>query len=145
MGRDIGQLAGVMTRLAKAIPRETSRLKGEVSKAILIGATINTPVDTSLHMSNWQVGIGSPPSGVLEAAVPGSGGNTKGSSGAITIAIGASKLVGKLVGNTIYVSNESPVIEGLNSGNVISDQDGGFVEKGLARGKDAATKFKFKL
>lgn len=145
MAKNIRHLSAFTKKISKGIKRETNRLKQEVVKAIVVETVTGTPVDTSLHLSNWQVGIGTAPSGTLEAAVPGSGGSTAGSSIPITIAIANSKLIGKLLGKTIFVSNESPVIESLNQGGVVSDQPGKFVEKALSKAEQVVASFEFQI
>ena len=144
MARDIKHLAAFTKKLSKGIEREANRLKQEVVAGILVEVVLGTPVDTSLHLSNWQIGVSASPSGTLEAAVPGKAGSTAGASASITIATGASKLTGKLLGKTIFVSNESPVIESLNSG-IVSEQPGDFVKNALNKAEQIVGAFEFQI
>lgn len=141
---DISQLAKHVGRITKVVVAETDRLKREVATEILRTVVLFTPVDTSLHLSNWQVGIGFSPSGPIPAHKSGSGGSTAGSSAEIAIAIGSGHLAASARGQTIFISNSAPVIVELNTGGVVSDKDGGFVEKAIDKGEDIVRKFKFK-
>jgi len=141
---DLKDLAAHITKIKTVVVGESERLKREVATEILRTVVVNTPADTSLHLSNWLVGVGFAPSGVIEAHVPGIEGKTKGISAAITIAIGVGELANSLKAKPIFISNAAPVIVDLNSGSIVSDQPGGFVEKGIAAGENVVRRFKFK-
>ena len=139
---ELKDLAAHINKIEKSIFAETERLKREVATGILQTVVVNTPVDTSLHLSNWLVGLGFAPSGVIEAHAKGTAGSTAGVSAAITIASGVGELLASRKGRPIFISNAAPVIVDLNDG-VISNSPG-FVEKGIARGEEIVAAFKFK-
>ena len=70
------------------IENNASELSKRVALTILADLVDKTPVDTSKALSNWQVGIGSPVSGEIEAYYPGEGGNTAGGSSRAAYEVG---------------------------------------------------------
>lgn len=138
---DIKELPAFLKRIEAQVKKEANRLKREVVVGILTEVVFLTPVDTSLHLSNWKIGVGAPRGTVFDAAVPGKDGSTQGVSAAITLATGAGHLTGNLLGTSIFVSNHGPVIEELDAG-IISDK-GGFVQAGLDDAQRIVNSFQF--
>lgn len=139
----IHNLSAAIKKLRERIPVAVNEATKEVAIEILSVAASNTPVDTTKAISNWQIGVGSAPSGVVPPHVPGSAGSTKGQSLAITVDKGKAKLVNRKVGSDIHVTNNADHIDGLNDG-TISKQPGQFVQKAELAGtiKIANTKLR---
>ena len=107
----------------------------EVAEEMLIEVVLATPVDTGKARSNWQVGIGAPPSGVVSPYAPGRHlglGETGNANGAIYA--GQSVLRVSDPDQTIYIGNNVHYLEKLNDG--FSPQAGaGFVERAFERAR----------
>lgn len=91
----------------------------------------NTPVDTTLAVSNWQVSMGAPLTAKIGPAVP----NSKGGSGAQAArAAVKTRAAGKLTGarsvKTIYITNNVPYISVLEYGDT-KHRPASMVAKGL--------------
>lgn len=85
-----------------------------------------TPVDTTRHISEWQVGVGVEPAApVGRPFVPGRAGSTKAASAKIVLRKARAVLRQETTG-PIYIVNHGPVIEQLEQGTA-SRQPGGFV------------------
>lgn len=121
------QLAGEVRRFSEKIEPTVKRATDKVAIAIVKTAAAKTPVDTTKALSNWQIGLGGSPNGVLAARIPGTGGSTRLASIASTVVAAELDLQPRRVGIDIYVSNNAPYIDDLNNG-TISQQPGGFVE-----------------
>lgn len=87
-----------------------------------VGADIGTPVDTGRARANWQVEIGSRPSGVIEA---------DDKQGDATIRKGQAELESERVPlfPLIFISNNLPYIRRLEEG--WSSQNSGFVQRAV--------------
>jgi len=79
----------------------------KVGGEVLRGVVLKTPVDTGRARGNWQVSVTSPPSTELNAVDRSGGG---------TIAEGLSKMSEQRGGNAIWIVNNLPYIEALESG-----------------------------
>jgi hypothetical protein len=66
-----------------------------------------TPVDTGRARANWQVQINGPAQGELEKEDP---------SGAVTIAMGQTAIMGVQHGQAIHITNNLPYVVYLNDG-----------------------------
>ena len=127
-------LPSAIRSLGERITREVNRVVKEVAKEILETAADGTPVDTTKALSNWQVGVGSTPVGVLGPRVPGLGGVTKAASLSATVNDGVGKMQGRKVGVPIHIANNAHYIDGLNDGS-ISKKGDHFVEDALVQGR----------
>lgn len=138
-------LPAAMADLQRRIPLIVAEATNQVAEDIHFTAADNTPVDTTKALSNWRVGVGGAPGGVIGPQVPGLGGATKQASLAATVAEGKTEMEGRRVGIPIHISNNAPYIEGLNNGS-ISQQPGAFVQLAELAGqrKIAATRLNLK-
>lgn len=115
MGTLLDLAKSLETKLSKIEQRNSARVV-KVATAILQDLVYVTPVDTSKALSNWQIGIKSPPSGVLPPYTPGARGSTRSASASEAIAEGIQRLSTKLPGETVYISNLTPYIGELDKG-----------------------------
>jgi hypothetical protein len=112
----LNDLANRMDKLASDISGETNAVSKEVGIAVLKQLVLNTPVDTSFAVSNWQVGIGSKVSGYRPAFSKGAKGSTRAISAGAAIRDGIDKIKAKQPGETIFISNTAPYIGDLDKG-----------------------------
>lgn len=128
-------LAKRMRKLKKNVEKSASKRAVNIATAILDELTLETPVDTSKAVSNWQVGLGSPVDVELEAHVEGILGTTGAQSASITRESGKSILAKKKPGVPIYISNTTSYVRELNEGKYNN-----FVERAVFSGKLKAKK-----
>lgn len=83
------------------------KLMQAVTTAVLEGVVELTPVVTGYTLGNWQVSVGAPVEGVIDAPDP---------SGASTIARGVGRLAGLQLGESTFVVNNAPHITDLEYG-----------------------------
>ena len=133
------QLANRLRTQTKRIDQFGDRVKREVASAVVRDLAYNTPVDTGEHVSNWRVGIGVPPQGVIEPYAPGSGGDTRGANARAAVGAARAALKASRPGIPVYVSNAAPAIVRLNNGSS-SQEPAGFVERAMIVGRLAAKK-----
>jgi hypothetical protein len=101
---------------------------------------LGTPVDKGVARSNWRVGIGAPTRSVIPAYAPGRKlGISETANARAAIAAGNARInavrgvSGRGLTTSIYISNHTDYIGGLESGR-ISTQNKGFI----ARARDEA-------
>ena len=132
---DPSTFARRLNRRAENVRQNIERVRREVAEEMLIEVVLATPVDTGKARSNWQVGIGAPPSGVVSPYAPGRHlglGETGNANGAIYA--GQSVLRVSDPDQTIYIGNNVHYLEKLNDG--FSPQAGaGFVERAFERAR----------
>ena len=81
MASTFGELSKSLRGVAAAIPEGANRIKQQVARAINISLLENTPVDTGLAVSNWQVQLDEGASEQRDAFVPSPSGYMKGKHG----------------------------------------------------------------
>jgi len=127
MARNLNDLANSLDTYVKTIDKKASE---KAVKIAMIGLEVlywRTPVDTTKAVSNWVVSLDNPDFKVIDPYVPGFLGYTASASIAVAKSQAESTLSNKKPGQTIYITNNTEYIRGLNSGT--SKQDpGGFVE-----------------
>lgn len=89
-----------------------------------------TPVDTSEHLSNWQVSLGNPVSSSIPPYVAGSRGSTANVSGQSAINAGWSVIQTKKPAQDLFISNLGPAIGYLDKGSS-TQFAGGFVPRAV--------------
>ena len=132
---------GTLRKLAARMTREADEIETQASdKAVAFALTVigalayETPVDTTLAISNWEIGLGSPVSSRRGAFFPGEKGSTYRLSAQAVIKDARAKLATKTPGQSIYISNLQPYIRKLNyEGH--SKQGSHFVEVAIMRGR----------
>lgn len=134
---DLKSFAKNMRRKADVVETAGHEIaKAGVRAAVRHGIEI-TPVDTSEHLSNWQVNLNNPAADALQPYVPGSRGSTRGASSAEAMQAADAELAYKKPGQTVYISNLGPAIVKLDQG--WSGQfAGGFVPRMLVAFRVAA-------
>lgn len=116
--------------LGKRVEENSDALVRKVAVAIDTTVVLATPVDTGRARSNWQVGIGSAPTGIKESE----GGPF--ASGLIAIELGKaviSRYSSNDAGKYIHITNNLPYIVPLNNGHS-AQAPAGYVEKAVVVG-----------
>ena len=103
---------------AREVEKAVDFIVREAGIAIAKEVVNNTPVDTSLALSNWQGALGAPRTGTLPAIVPGEFGNTATASGTATISRITSAIKSRRRGQDIWISNNLPYAARLNQGRI---------------------------
>lgn len=119
-----------MEKRAKAVETAGSRLAVIGTRAAVETLVYVTPVDTSEHLSNWQVNLNNPAPDALPPYVPGSRGSTRGASAQQAIAEAERELAYKKPGQPLWISNLGPAIVKLDQGSS-AQFPGGFVARAL--------------
>lgn len=88
------------------------------SSAVLRNLADRTPVDEGIAVSNWQVGLGSAPSGEIAAYSPGSKGSTASANRSAMLSAGLAKIASYQSGSgqAIHIVNNAKHIGELNRG-----------------------------
>lgn len=126
----MGNLLDLAARLeakAKSIKSVASDRAVFAAKELLRTLVYQTPVDTSVARSNWQISIGKPLFNYIDAYEYGSFGSTAAVSSQAAISVGNEKLKEKKPGQSIFITNNAPYIRDLNSG-TSRQAPAGFVE-----------------
>jgi hypothetical protein len=131
-------LAERMESLAGAVPDASVSLGNEAAMAMVRYLTLNTPVDTSRALSNWQIGLGRPFMFDVGPFVEGKYGSTEAQSREQAIKAAQYLLSFRKPGQTIYLSNNAPYIRKLNDG-YSKQSAGGFIEAAVVLGQKTAT------
>jgi len=105
-----------MNKRADAVETSASRLAVIGTRAAVETLVHITPVDTSEHLSNWQVILGNPAADGLPPYVPGEKGSTRSASAQQAIAEAEAELRFKKPGQPIFISNLGPAIVKLDNG-----------------------------
>lgn len=137
--------ANNMRTLAKRVAANTPALQRKTALAIAQALITGTPVLTGRARANWQIGIGSAPSGTVGPEVPTGPGSTKAklaqqanasavTATAISTAQGA---IASGKGEPIHITNNLPYIIPLNDGHS-KLAPAGFIELAVAAGSQAA-------
>lgn len=109
-------LAEKLERKIKVAEKQSNLVAITVGKAVLRDLVSVTPVDTSLALSNWQVGLGAPVTSRVSAFAFGRKGSTANTSRPAAIQKGEAVLNSKKPGQTIYISNLTQYIGDLDKG-----------------------------
>lgn len=144
MARNLLSLSKRMQRIKRAIPEEVHRVKKEVAEAVATDLIRVTPVDVTEALSNWQVGINSPPSFPLPAIYPGKAGDTESASEQAAIEHAKRVLLDSRPGEKLYVSNLAGHIVYLNDGSS-AQEPAGFVHRAVIVGRVVLRKARLKL
>ena len=139
MGRNLNDLAKSMRARAKQVETSAHRLAVAGTKAAVEALVYMTPVDTSEHLSNWQVFLNNPAPDNLPPYYLGDRGSTRGASAREAISQAGIELGYKKPGQVIFISNLAPAIKKLDEG-YSSQFAGGFVPKAVIVFRQAVEK-----
>lgn len=128
MARTLKHLAKSLRDKADAVETAASRLSTIGTKAAVELLVYVTPVDTSEHLSNWQVFIGNPAPDAIPPYFPGTKGSTRAASAREAIEQAVAELGFKKPGQRLFISNLGPAIVKLDNG-WSSQFPGGFVPR----------------
>lgn len=131
---DLLALSRRCNRIVATLPGAVNRIKQEVVRKVARDLITVTPVDVTEALSNWQVGINSPPAFPLPAIFPGVAGNTESASEGAAIEHADKVIVDILPGERVFISNLVPHIVFLNDG-TSAQEPGGFVERAVVLGR----------
>lgn len=131
MARTLLDLQKSMALRAAALQAHTSELDSVGNRKAIAAATAivhdlaqQSPVDTSLFVSNWQLRLNERAMVPIPAYFPGEAADTKQASGAAMVRAALETLRAKKPGDTIYISNVLPYAEDLDSGTSIQQPAG---------------------
>lgn len=126
-------LSKAMKRLERELPRRVNEIAKDVATEVLQSLAVNTPVDTSQAVSNWQIGYDEPNFTNLPPHVPGKAGSTGQASAAETIAVGNIYIQGKRPGIELHISNGLDYIELIDR----QSSSPGFKDRAINAGRQA--------
>jgi hypothetical protein len=112
----LADLANRMQTLAERVPLSGNRVAVQVATALEQQLVVETPVDTSKALSNWQVATGEQPQAPIPPYFAGLQGSTRASSAEAAINAANAALRAKKPGSSVWVSNLLPYIQRLNQG-----------------------------
>lgn len=130
---DLKRFAVRIRQLGGNVERNATALVRKVALSVDSTVVMSTPVDTGRARSNWQVELGKPARGVIDAHVPGAEGSTAGPNAQISLALGAAAIATYKGGETIHLTNNLPYIGALNRGHS-AQAPAGFVESAVLDG-----------
>lgn len=133
-----------VNRISRQISDQSAKYVKAAARAVLVDLAKITPVDTSLAVSNWTVGIGYSPVNLIPPHVPGSKGSTAAASRAQTIAYGRQMINMYKSRQVLHISNNIDYITLLNQGSS-PQASAGFVERAVMKGNLATKKVKLIL
>lgn len=134
MPKSLLNLANELEAKADDIKEQGSQLAVKVAMTIIVDLAYRTPVDTSRAISNWQVTLGAPPTGSIQAHYLGRLGSTYSASASETVSLAKLILKTKKPNQAIYISNNLPYIRKLNEGSS-QQAPAGFVERAILLGR----------
>lgn len=141
--RTLADLAIQMQIRSKEVPVAADNLKRQVAYAALDSLLENTPVDTSVLVSNWRVS-----SGAIAEPIPayalGREGSTRETSIAAARAAGRAAIDGIAPGKPIVIFNSVPYAQFLNDG-TSSRAPHMFIEKAVLVGNLLAKRLGLQL
>lgn len=114
--QSLGSLSTALRALAKNLPNEVSKLAIATSDTLAYRLINETPVDTSLALSNWRVGLVYPEIGAIPAHSVGEQGSTSAMSRAAAYMQAKAVLKTKKPSTAVYISNSAKHIVELNQG-----------------------------
>jgi hypothetical protein len=126
----LGDFAERMKKRASTMESGVSKLVRKVALTVQRDLVLATPVDTGRARSNWQVSVGGPSTGELEAYSPGKGGSSAGPNAQAAIAAGEATIAKRQPGQDIFIQNNLPYIGRLNEG-WSAQAPAGFVEASI--------------
>jgi len=138
----LADLAKRTRKIDKELPDRVSALTVAVTLELVEDlAAIETPVDTSHALSNWQASFGFRPDSFLPPYVEGEGGSSRTQSAEATLNIAEYSLEGRKLGQVIYLSNNAPYIVDLNNGSS-KQAPSGWVQTSIINAKKFAQTLK---
>lgn len=130
MARTLHDLSKRMREHADAVETAASRLAAIGAEEAIRVLVYITPVDTSEHLSNWQLFLDNPAPDAIGPYFLGSRGSTQAASAEEAIDQALTELRFKKPGQPLFISNLGPAIVALDGGS--SGQfAGGFVPRAV--------------
>jgi hypothetical protein len=124
-------LPGYVDTYSKEIQVGADKATQLIADAGIDAIVDNTPVDTSLLVSNWQAGIGAPKTGTIAPLVAGSiKGSGAGSARGLAKSIAHGVIASQSRGRSIYITNNIEYA-GVNEYGDEKHRPAGMVSKGL--------------
>lgn len=154
---NLSALAAALEQEVKLLPAKSNAAAKQVTSAIIQDLALHTPVDQGTALSNWQVTLEEPASGILPAAVPSKKGKmtggkfqhaiapdvTREANASVVLENANTVIDAKQPGQPIFITNNVAYIQELNDGT--SDQaPAGFVDRAAILAQsvvDTALKF----
>lgn len=124
---ELREFATRINKIAAEIPANANKGIKDVAGAVVTTVVNNTPVDEGTAASNWQVGLGSAPTGTIPAYSRGKHGDTAGANRKTAIDT-AHNTIAQYRGNKpIHIANNLDYIGKLNDG-ASAQAPAGFVQ-----------------
>lgn len=130
---DLKRFAVRIGQVGAAVQQNADKLVRQVALSVDATVVSATPVDTGRARSNWQVEIGNPAKGTVEAFVPGAEGDTGGQNTQMALALGSATIATYKSGESIHLTNNLPYIGALNDGRS-AQAPAGFVQTAVLNG-----------
>lgn len=125
---NLSEIAKSLAAAQRKAIAHAERINRKLASDILQGVVEGTPEDTSVTVGDWQVGVNSTPTGLVEQSDPG---------GASALSRGNATIQTAKLGGTINIVNNQPHVDGLNAGNAVS-KPSGWVERSIDAAKAKA-------
>ena len=144
MAKTLYHLSLYVNRISRQISNQSAKYVKAAGREVLKSLVKDTPVDTSLAVSNWTVSIGTSMVNVIPPHVPGSKGSTAAASRAISLAYGRKVINMYKSRQGLFISNPLDYVVLLNQGKS-PQMSAGFVERAVMRGRLAVPKVRLIL
>lgn len=129
----LDQFAEIAEGYAKNLQINADRLIKNATLSIVQNLVTATPIDVGTAESNWRVGVGSSPAGVIASWDPGTHGSTVSTVQHTTIDEARRVLAGYKFGTSLSIVNNTPYLARLNDG-YSQQAPAGFVEEAFLKG-----------
>lgn len=151
MAKTLYHLSLYVNRISRQISDQSAKYVKAAGREVLKSLAKETPVDTSLAVSNWIVSVGTPTVKVNPPHVPGKYGSTASASRAITLSYGRKVINTYKSRKGLFISNLLDYVVELDNGGIKpakrpnNNWSAGFVQRAVMRGRLAVPKVKLIL
>lgn len=151
MAKTLYHLSLYVNRISRQISDQSAKYVKAAGREVLKSLAKETPVDTSLAVSNWTVSVGTPMVNVIPPHVPGRRGSTASASRAITLSYGRKVINTYKSRQGLFISNPLDYVVELDNGDIKpadrknNNWSAGFVQRAVMRGRLAVPKVKLIL
>ncbi len=130
---NLKEFARVMRQQGITVETNADRIKRKVALRVDQTVVMTTPVDKGRARSNWQVGVGAAPQGVIGAYAIGARGSTGSQNVQAALEQGKMVITTAPKGSELHITNNLPYIGELNKGSS-RQAPAGFVEIAVKAG-----------
>ena len=112
----LSALSAALRHTANTLKTDVNTIAINASDSLIFELIYKTPVDTSLALSNWQIGLVVPEMDYVPAYAVGESGSTASQSRSAAYAAARAALVSKKPSTRVFISNNAKHIVELNQG-----------------------------